>query len=165
MIKILPIKKDPDYFPRNKYFLEVTLGYGEHADDTYSSSTLEINDDQVLNRKYDDEGFPIDDEGFVDWSHYISVKEAEDLVKFFNKIFKKMNKYNEDHITINDWDKTWFTDIYHMTDKEADKLIKILEEYSCYLFNPTIDHNWYAIVNVKIIYYDIDGNKHDCEVY
>ena len=33
-----------------------------------------------------------------------------------------------------------------------------------YLFNPRIDHNWYGVVSVKIIYYDENGELHNCEV-
>jgi len=157
MIKILPLNKN-NFNPKNKYFLEVSIGYGEHCDDTYTENIIEINDNQVLNKKYDEDGFPIDDEGFVDWNYYITVKEAEYLVKFFKKILEKM-----DHIVLNEGIKDyWFED--ELTKSEIKELKEIYDKYNNYLFNPRIDNNWYGVVSVKIIYYDEYGELHNCEV-
>ena len=157
MIKILPLNKN-NFNPKNKYFLVVSIGYGEHCDDTYTKNTIEINDKQALNRKYDENGFPIDDEGFVDWGHYITVKEAEHLVKFFKNILEKM-----DHIVLNEGIKDYrFED--ELTKSEIKELKKIYNKYDDYLFYSQIDHNWYGVVSVKIIYYDEYGELHNCEV-
>ena len=165
MIKVLPLKKSTNN-PTDTYFFEVHLGYGEHCDDTYTESRVVINDDKALHPKYEDDdpenGMPIDENGFYDFQTYITIEEAEKMYKLFNRIVEKSGDY---HITLNNRvDEKWFKEQYHMTQKEIKEFRKYYEKYEVALFNPQIEHNWYGLTGCAIYYYDIDGNKHDCEV-
>ena len=166
MIKVLPINKNVNNNPRDTYFFEVSLGYGEHCDDTFTDSRVIINDEKALHPKYENDdpenGFQIDDAGFPDFNTYITSEEAEKMYLLFTRIVKKSD---DEHITLNDGvDETWFKKYYHMTQKEIDEFRTYYEKYEVSLFNPQIDHNWYGLVSCRIIYYDIDGNRHKCEV-
>lgn len=152
MIKIIPNKNEQtkiDPF----YQLSVTLGYGEHCDDTYTKSTLNIVDST---------------KGIFDSWNYITTKEAERIYKFFNEI---LNREECDHIVLNDaWELTckenpttfWYED--YMSEKEIKKFAKIYDKYNSTLFNPSVDHNWYGIVGINIFYYNENGEKFNCEV-
>ena len=165
MIKVLPINKTVTGF-HDVYVLKVTLGYGEHCDDTYTSETVIINDDKALHPKYEDDdpenGFPIDEKGFPDFRTYVSVEEAEKMCVLLNRLVKKSG---DEHITLNDGiNDEWFKKDYGMTQEEVDEFRTYYEKFETTLFNPRIEHNWYGLVGCDIYYYDMDGNKHNCEI-
>lgn len=168
MIKILPIKEN-NKTVEPYYRLKVTLGYGEHCDDTTSESWMEINDEKV--EKYSSLSEEEMDE--MDWLELrnledcITQKEAEKIVLFFDSLWKKKNKdgYQVNHIIINDGpDEFWWKEQGAMTDKEFDWFSGIYNEYECDLFNPQVEHNWCGIVNAKIEYIDENNKIHKCEV-
>lgn len=166
MIKILPITKKVNNNPRDTYFFEVSLGYGDRCDDTFTDSRVIINDEKALHPKYENDepenGFLIDDKGSPDFNTYITTEEAEKMYLFFTRIIKKSKN---GHITLNDGVyETWFKKFYRMTQEEIDEFRTYYEKYQASLFNPQIDYNWYGLVSCRIIYYDIDGNRHKCEV-
>ncbi len=168
MIKILPIKKN-NKTVEPYYRLEVTLGYGEHCDDTTTESWMEINDEKV--DKYsslsEEEMDEMDFCELRDLSDCISQKEAENIVNFFNSLWKRKNKdgYQVNHIVINDGpDEFWWKEQGAMTDKEFDWFSGVYREYEGDLFNPKVEHNWCGIVNAKIEYIDENGDVHRCEV-
>lgn len=152
MIKVLPIEnKVTKCKPR--FVLCVTLGYGEHCDDTYTYKNLQIVDSK---------------KGLLDTWNYITTKEAEKLFKFFRDI---LNREECDHITLNDaWElgckenptTFWYED--YMSEKEIKQFAKFYEKYNTTLFNPEVEHNWYGIVGVAIYYFDENGDRHNCEV-
>ena len=154
MIRIIPNKNEPNKI-EPFYQLSVTLGYGEHCDDTYTKNTLEI----VESKK----GM-----SYMDSWRCITRKEAEKVYTFFNDI---LNRKECDHIVLNDaWELTcrehpttfWYKD--YMSDREIKKFAKFYEKYSSELFNPSVDHNWYGIVDIHIFYYNENGERFACEV-
>lgn len=152
MIKILPIKKENiRYEPR--FVLEVTIGYGEHCDDTFTKRHLII----VESMK-----------GHPDSWNYIKRKDAEKIYRFFKKILEREKCR---HIILNDaWELAyeknpstyWYGE--YMDKKEIKQFSKYYETYQCSLFNPEVEYNWYGLKDINIYYYDENGNKHDCEV-
>jgi len=168
MIKILPLEEN-EKTVEPYYRLKVILGYGEHCDDTFTEDWIEINDEKV------DKYISLSDEEMdnMDWSELrdiencITQKEAENIVKFFESLFKRKDKdgYRVDYITINDGpDEFWWKKRGGMTDKEFDWFSGVYEEYHCTLFNPQVEHNWCGIHWVKIEYVDENGKVHKCEV-
>lgn len=154
MIKIIPNKPGPIKF-KPRYVLSVTLGYGEHCDDTYTKNTLEI----VESKK----GM-----SYLDSWSYITRKEAEKVYTFFKNI---LDRKECDHIVLNDaWELNhkekpttfWYKD--YMSDREIKKFAKFYEKYGSALFNPSVEHNWYGIVDIHIFYYNENGIRYDCEV-
>lgn len=147
MIKIL--SKVENNYPKNRMFLVVTLGYGEHCDDTYTHESIEIDDIKAL------------DENLNRYStNYITSDEAEKMHNFLNRIVEKSG---DEHITLNDGiDDEWFKNEYNMTQKEINEFRKYYDEYRG-LFIPRID-NWYGLVEAQIHYYDFNGNKYICKI-
>lgn len=168
MIKILPIKESNDIV-EPYYRLIITLGYGEHCDDTFTHSWVEINDAKA--DKYaslsDEEIENMDLSELNDIENCITQKEAENIVKFFDSLWKRKDKngYRVNHIVINDRASSfWWKEHGRMTDKEFDWFSYIFEEFECTLFNPQVEHNWYGIVGAKIEYVDKYNKVHKCEV-
>ena len=158
MIKILPLQPlVDDEIPRNVFFLEVELGYGEHSDDAFSESRIIIDDEKA---KYQKEH--LDDDDYIYDETYITADEAEKMYIFFQKIIKK---YNNDHITLNKGiDEHWFRNYYNMTEEDIEEFSEYYGRFCCELFSPKISNNWYGLRNCSILYYDENGLKHECEV-
>ena len=168
MIKILPIKEN-NVTIKPFYRLVVTLGYGEHCSDTYTESSLKIDDDKAM--KYallsDEDCEKMDLMEITELSQYIMQSDAEKLVKLFNSLVerKDIDGYQVDNIILNDGpSKFWWKQHSMMTDKEYDWFSQIYDEYSTRLFNPIVEHNWCGIVGIKIEYVDENGKRHMCEV-
>lgn len=168
MIKILPLEENK-FNVEPYYRLVICLGYGEHCDDTFTRSYIEINDEKAI--KYDslseEEMDEMDFFELDEISDCITVKDAEEIVRFINSLWKRKDKngYNIDHIVLNDGEsKFWWQDRGGMTDKEFKWFSKIYEKYQSVLFNPQIEHNWYGISSAKIEYIDENGKVHKCEV-
>ena len=101
-----------------------------------------------------------------DISDCITMKKAEDIVKFINSLWERKDKngYDINHIVINDGpDNCWWKDYGGMTDKEFEWFSDIYYKYHS-LFNPKIEHNWCGIVGCEIQYLDENGKTHKCEV-
>ena len=168
MIKVLPLeeKKETKYEPQ--YRLYVTLGYGEHCCDTFTTSSVEINDEmfEKFNNMSEEELDELDFEELTS-SNYISSKDAEDLVKLFDSLENRKNKegYEARHIVLNDGpSRFWWIDEGAMTEKEFNWFSDIYNRFMPDLFNPQVEHNWYGIIGVSIKYWDENGEVHKCEV-
>lgn len=150
MIKILP---NPDKRKITPYFeLVVTIGYGEHCDDTFTENAIEIDDKKAdSDELYTEDGFP-------DFNPYIKGSEAEEIVKFFKSVLPKVPDH---HIVLNDG----ITDLWceGMTKTEIKKLSRIYEDHES-LFSPQIEHNWYGVTDAEIRYTDENGERYKCEV-
>ena len=168
MIKILPLKKSNvkvEPFLR----LIVVLGYGEHCDDTFTTSWIEIDDEKAI--KY--ESLSDKDIEKIDWlevrkiSDCITQKEAEDIVNFINSLWRRKDKdgYVVEHIVINEGiDSYWWKDQAAMTDKEFEWFSHVYEKFNTRLFNPQVEHNWCGITDCRIEYVDENGDVHQCDV-
>ena len=168
MIKILPLKNNNDKV-QPFYRLVIALGYGEHCDDTFTYSWVEIDDEKAI--KYE----CLSDEEMeeMDWleineiSNRITQKEAEQMVNFFNSLWNRKNEdgFEVDHIVINEGISSyWWKNRGGMTDKEFEWFSGIYEKFNSILFNPQVEHNWCGIVGCNIEYVDENGNVHKCEV-
>lgn len=169
MIRILPLNEENKLTVRPYYRLVVTLGYGEHCNDTTTESWVEIDDAKAM--KYaeltDEEADKMDWFELKSLADCISQKEAENIVLFFNSLWERKDKdgFEVDHIIISDGiDPFWWKDMGAMTDKEFEWFSGVFDEFETTLFNPQIEHNWCGIVNVKIEYIDENGKTHKCEV-
>lgn len=141
MFKILPLKKSDEKF-EPRFVLCISIGYGEHCNDTYTTNYRTIDDEKAK-------------KAFDSWN-YITEKEAEELVKLIERALKDV-----DHIVLNEG----ITDFWceGMKEKDIKKLRKIYEEHES-LFSPDIENNWYGITRACVKYVDEDGNWHDVEV-
>ena len=140
-LKVLPIKKEEKmYVPR--FDIEVTIGYGEHCCDTFTTHRKTIDDDKA---KTDS------------WNH-ISQLDAEKIVKLLKRALEDVD---DGHIVLNDG----ITDFWcqGMKSNDIQELRSIYEKHQ-YLFEPDIEHNWYGIVGACIKYLDAEGNWHDVEI-
>jgi hypothetical protein len=169
MIRILPLNEENKLTVRPFYKLVVTLGYGEHCDDTTTESWVEIDDAKAM--KYaeltDEEADNMDLFELRSLANCISQKEAENIVLFFNSLWERKDKdgFEVDHIIISDGiDPFWWKECGAMTDMEFEWFSGVFDEFETTLFNPQIEHNWCGIVNVKIEYVDENGKTHKCEV-
>ena len=139
--KVLPIKKEEKmYVPR--FDIEVTIGYGEHCCDTFTTHRKTVDDGKAK----------------ADSWNYISQLDAEKIVKLLKRALEDVD---DGHIVLNDG----ITDFWcqGMKRKDIQELRRIYEKHQC-LFEPDIEHNWYGIVGSSIKYLDADGNWHDVEV-
>ena len=151
------------------YRLVVTLGYGEHCDDTFTSSWVEIDDEKaILYESLSDE-----DIEKMDWlevkkiSDCITQKEAEDIVNFINSLWRRKDEdgFEVDHIVINEGiDSYWWKNQAAMTDKEFEWFSTVYEKFNGLLFVPQVEHNWCGIKDCRIEYVDENGDVHQCEV-
>lgn len=169
MIRILPLNDEPKLTVRPYYKLVVTLGYGEHCNDTTTESWLEIDDAKAMKSESLTEK-EMDDMSWMeiqDLAYCITQDEAEKIVKFFDELWERKNKdgYEVDHIIVNDGkDSFWWMEQGAMTYDEFEWFSKIYEKYQCPLFNPQIEHNWCGVRDVRIEYIDENGDVHRCEV-
>ena len=101
MIKILPLEENK-FNVEPYYRLVICLGYGEHCDDTFTRSHIEINDEKAI--KYDslseEEMDEMDFFELDEISDCITVKDAEEIVRFINSLWKRKDKngYNINHM-------------------------------------------------------------------
>ena len=169
MIRVLPLNEKNKLTVRPYYRLVVTLGYGEHCDDTTTTSWIEIDDVKAM--KY--ASLTDEDIDKMDWLELrslvncISQKEAENIVHFFNSLWERKDKdgFDVHHINITDGkDEFWWKDMGAMTDREFEWFSEVFDEFETTLFNPQIEHNWCGIVNVNIEYIDENSKIHKCEV-
>lgn len=168
MIKILPLEENNENV-KPYYRLVVTLGYGEHCDDTFTHSWMEIDDEKAIkyNSLSDEEIEDMDFMELQELSGYITQYEAESIVKFVNSLWERKDKdgYNVDHIVLNDGpNEFWWKKCGGMTDKEYKWFSDIYQKYQSNLFNPQIEHNWYGVISAKIEYVDCHNKVHKCEV-
>lgn len=76
------------------YKLEVTIGYGEHCDDMFTQSYMEIDDEKALKYK----NLTDEESNEMGWmessilSHCITKELAEKIVKFFNSLWDRENQ-------------------------------------------------------------------------
>lgn len=164
MIKILPLEnKKCDVEPY--FFMSIGIGYGEHCNDTTTESRIYIDDYKATGKHLDAEGY--DENGFPDYTTYMTTKEAEETYKFFNEILDKRKDndgYIVDHLVLNDGpSEFWHCENGGMTKKEFKWFKKFYDKWGSYL-GPEIEHNWYGIVWVSIEYVDENGKEHRCEV-
>lgn len=169
MIRILPLNEENKLTVRPYYRLVVTLGYGEHCNDTTTESWVEIDDAKAM--KYaeltDEEADNMDLFELRSLANCISQKEAENIVLFFNSLWERKDKdgFEVDHIIISDGiDPFWWKECGAMTDMEFEWFSGVFDEFETTLFNPQIEHNWCGIVSVRIEYVDENGKIHKCEV-
>lgn len=164
MIKILPIedeKTDP------RFMLEVTIGYGEHCDDTTTVNSMVIDD--VMAGKWKQWGESDDDDDFDTFFSIhdaVTQEDAEFIVRLFEMIFSRKDKdgYDVDHIILNDGpSEFWWKEYGAMSDGEMKWLEHFMDQHST-LFVSHIDHNWYGIRDVQIVYIDGQNRRHRCEV-
>lgn len=168
MIKILPLEEDTG-ISEPFYQLVVTIGYGEHCDDTYTQNCLEINDEKAVqyNNLTEEEIEEMDLLEFMDLTKYITTEDAERIVKLVKSILGRETSggYVVNHIVLNDGpDDFWWKECCEMTDEEFKSMEDVCEKYENSLFSPKVDHNWYGITDAQIVYYDENDNKHRCEV-
>ena len=164
MIKILPIKNTENSY--NPYFyLNIGIGYGEHCDDNFTEHKIVIDDYKATGAHLDEDG--LDENGFPDYETYITEKEAEEIVKFFDNILdvrKNKNGHIVHHLVLNDGpSEFWHVEEGGMTKKEFAYFNKFYEKFESKLY-PEVEYNWYGIVWVSIKYFDENGQIHNCEV-
>lgn len=169
MIRVLPLNEESKLTVRPYYRLVVTLGYGEHCNDTTTESWVEIDDAKAM--KYasltDEDMDKMDLFELRSLANCISQKEAENIVLFFNSLWERKDKdgYDVDHIVITDGkSEFWWKECGAMTDREFEWFSGVFDEFETTLFNPQIEHNWCGIVSVRIEYVDENGKIHKCEV-
>ena len=148
---MITILKEKPIVPLNRvepcFKLKVTLGYGEHCDDFYTDSYVVISDKEGEN--------------------YITQNEAEELVKFFDSLWKRKDKdgFEVDHIVINEGvNLFWWKDQGGMTDDEFYWFACVYKRFETALFNPKTEHEWCGVVNVQIVYIDSNNQAHPCKV-
>lgn len=165
MLKVLPIKNIEHEKQEPYFLLTVTLGYGEHCNDTFTERSLEINDENVrkFNALSEEEMDKMDYFELKDIADCITEDEATKLVE----LFKSLEERNDDviHLILNDGpDEYWWKECCKMTDEEFNWFKGFYEKYERDLFNPTIDNNWYGVVSADIYYYDEDNKEHNVEI-
>lgn len=168
MLKV--IKNNKEKTKIEPFFtLEVTLGYGEHCNDTFTHNHLVINDEKAS--KYDsltDEDMDnMDIFEIMDLSKSITQNEAEKIVKFFDSIWERKDEdgFNVTNVILNDGPSHfWWQKMGGMSDEEFEWFSEVYDKYECDLFEPEIEHNWYGITNVGIYYYDENNEKHNVEI-
>lgn len=145
------------------YKLEITIGYGEHCDDMFTQSYMEIDDEKALKyRNLTDE--ESNEMGWTELSilsHCITKELAEKIVKFFNSLWNRETGkgYKVNHIVLNyDCDRYWWTEEGCMTEEEFEWFSGIYDNYYT-LFCPRVGRNcWYGVVGARIVYKDEKGN-------
>lgn len=168
MIKILQSKEDSENI-KPYYRLSITLGYGEHCDDAFTNSWIEINDEKAEKyaRLSDEEMDNMSWQELSKIEKCITQEEAENVVKFFDSLWDRKNKegFEVDHVVLNDGKNDfWWKEQAAMTDMEFDWFSGFYDEFQCTFFNPQIENNWYGIFNVNIEYVDENNKVHKCEV-
>ena len=164
MIKILPIKNTENLY-EPYFYLKIGIGYGEHCDNNFTEHKIIIDDYKATGAHLDKDG--CDEKGFPDFEKYITEKEAEEIVKFFDNIIdKRKNKdgYIVHHLVLNDGpSEFWHIKEGGMTKKEFQYFKKFYDKFENYLY-PEVDNNWYGITLVSIKYLDENGEIHSCKV-